>query len=135
MLPPGCGTPPPTAPYSSRQPNVHVAIAGNHDGTTTVKTSSRRSVLAGVTVFAAAAPLRGVKAAPYPERTITLVVPFSPGGSTDILARIVSKHLQRSLARIMHYAALFCTSGELTRADVPSGEIGVRQLVMQRVRG
>ena len=37
--------------------------------------------------------------------------------------------------RIMHYAALFCTSGELTRADVPSGEIGVRQLVMQRVRG
>jgi hypothetical protein len=39
------------------------------------------------------------------------------------------------LARIMHYAALFCTSGELTRAEVPSGEIGVRQLVMQRVRG
>src|SRR5262245_23738905 len=41
----------------------------------------------------------------------------------------------RGLTRIMHYAALFCTSGELTRADVPSGEIGVRQLVMQRVRG
>jgi len=40
-----------------------------------------------------------------------------------------------TLARIMHYAALFCTSGELTRADVPSGEIGVRQLVMQRVWG
>jgi hypothetical protein len=39
------------------------------------------------------------------------------------------------LARIMHYAALFCTSGELTRAEVPSSEIGVRQLVMQRVRG
>ena len=64
-----------------------------------MKTPSRRSVLAGVTVFAAAAPLRGVKAAPYPERTITLVVPFSPGGSTDILARIVSKHLQRSLGQ------------------------------------
>jgi hypothetical protein len=41
----------------------------------------------------------------------------------------------RGLARIMHYAALFCTSGELARADIPSGEIGVRQLVMQRVRG
>jgi hypothetical protein len=39
------------------------------------------------------------------------------------------------LTRIMHYAALFCTSGELARADIPSGEIGVRQLVMQRVRG
>jgi hypothetical protein len=40
-----------------------------------------------------------------------------------------------ALARIMHHAALFCTSGELTRAAVPSGGIGVRQLVMQRVRG
>jgi predicted nucleotide-binding protein len=39
------------------------------------------------------------------------------------------------LACIMHYAAVFCTSGELTRADIPSGEIGARQLVMQRVRG
>jgi hypothetical protein len=38
------------------------------------------------------------------------------------------------LAWIMHYAALFCMSGELTRADIPSGEIGATQLVMQRVR-
>src|ERR1700758_5055311 len=39
--------------------------------------------------------------------------------------------LRRSaLTGIMHHAALFCTSGELTRADVPSGWIGVRQLVM-----
>src|SRR5512138_2944984 len=39
------------------------------------------------------------------------------------------------LARIMHYAALFCMSGARTRADVPSGENGGKQLVMQRVRG
>ena len=37
------------------------------------------------------------RAAPYPERTITLIVPFPAGGSTDILARMVSEHLQRSL--------------------------------------
>ena len=29
----------------------------------------------------------------------------------------------------------FCASGERTRADGPSGEIGVRTLVMQRVWG
>ena len=58
---------------------------------------SRRSVLAGVAGLAATAPWRAARAAPYPERTITLVVPFPPGGSTDILARIVSDHLQRSL--------------------------------------
>jgi tripartite-type tricarboxylate transporter receptor subunit TctC len=62
-------------------------------------TLSRRSVLAGVAGLAAAVPLRGVSAATYPERSITLVVPFAPGGSTDILARIVSEHLQRSLGQ------------------------------------
>ena len=29
----------------------------------------------------------------------------------------------------------FCMSSDRTRADVPSGEIGVKQLVMQRVEG
>jgi ubiquinone/menaquinone biosynthesis C-methylase UbiE len=59
---------------------------------------------------------------------------LQPGGRLYITVH--EKHsLQQYLTRIMHYAALFCTSGELTRADVPSGEIGVRQLVMQRVRG
>ena len=33
----------------------------------------------------------------YPERPISLVVPFAAGGSTDILARIVSDHLQPAL--------------------------------------
>jgi tripartite-type tricarboxylate transporter receptor subunit TctC len=60
-----------------------------------VKTASRRRVLAGMAALAGAAPLRIAGA--YPERPITLVVPFAPGGSTDILARIVSEHLQRSL--------------------------------------
>src|SRR5215813_1187309 len=63
-----------------------------------MKAPSRRSVLAGIAGLAAA-PLRSVNAAPYPERSITLVVPFAPGGSTDILARIVSEHLQRSLGQ------------------------------------
>jgi tripartite-type tricarboxylate transporter receptor subunit TctC len=62
-----------------------------------MKTPSRRCVLAGAAGLAAAASLRSASAAPYPERTVTLIVPFAPGGSTDILARIVSDHLQRSL--------------------------------------
>ena len=62
-----------------------------------MKTPSRRCVLAGVAGLAASALLRSASAAPYPERTVTLIVPFAPGGSTDILARIVSDHLQRSL--------------------------------------
>jgi tripartite-type tricarboxylate transporter receptor subunit TctC len=31
--------------------------------------------------------------APFPSKTITLVVPFSPGGSTDLVSRILAKEL------------------------------------------
>jgi hypothetical protein len=72
-----------------------------------------------------------------------LAIGFDVFGSNNRVRRCCGTHAQSlimkggyaSLAGIMHYAALFCTSGELARADIPSGEIGVRQLVMQRVRG
>ena len=38
----------------------------------------------------------GARAA-YPDRPITLVVPFAPGGPSDIIARIISTAFQRSL--------------------------------------
>jgi tripartite-type tricarboxylate transporter receptor subunit TctC len=37
--------------------------------------------------------------ASYPERTITLIVPFAPGGPTDIIARILSAAFQKSLGQ------------------------------------
>jgi tripartite-type tricarboxylate transporter receptor subunit TctC len=40
---------------------------------------------------------RGARAASYPERTITLVVPFAPGGVTDLGARAFADALQREL--------------------------------------
>ena len=37
--------------------------------------------------------------AAWPERTITLIVPWAPGGSTDILARLLADYLTRSLGQ------------------------------------
>lgn len=48
---------------------------------------------------AAAVPFacRGAGAQAWPARTITLIVPFPPGGSTDVAARIVADHMSHTL--------------------------------------
>lgn len=35
----------------------------------------------------------------YPSQTITLIVPFSAGGPTDVLARILAQHMSRTLGQ------------------------------------
>src|SRR6188472_2033683 len=57
---------------------------------------SRRSILAGAASLAAAPR---AFAQSYPSRPISLLVPWAPGGSTDILARIVAAHLHQSMGQ------------------------------------
>ena len=58
---------------------------------------SRRHVLAAGLAWAATAPCSAHAQAPYPNRTITLVVPFPPGGAVDIMARQYAEPLARLL--------------------------------------
>lgn len=49
-------------------------------------------------IFAAAlAMTAGAFAAGYPEKTVTIVVPFPPGGSTDAIARVLTAQLPGKL--------------------------------------
>ena len=45
------------------------------------------------------APWHTMAADPYPSRPVTVVVPFTPGGSTDIMARHEAQVLQRALGQ------------------------------------
>ncbi len=50
--------------------------------------------------FAAVAALSApVQAQTYPARPITMIVPFAAGGPTDIVARIVSDHMSKTLGQ------------------------------------
>ena len=60
-----------------------------------MRTPTRRAVLMSVSGLTAAASFQVARAENYPEHGITLIVPFAPGGSTDILARVVAHHLQQ----------------------------------------
>ena len=56
-----------------------------------------RKILGAALVGAALLP--AVAAAQWPEKTISLIVPWAAGGSTDILARTLSQHLTQSLGQ------------------------------------
>jgi tripartite-type tricarboxylate transporter receptor subunit TctC len=60
---------------------------------------SRRHALAALLAAAVPAVSVGAARAAYPERVITLIVPFAAGGPTDIIARIVSLAFQKSLGQ------------------------------------
>src|SRR5437660_10567182 len=42
---------------------------------------------------------RIARAQAYPSRPITMIVPFAPGGGTDVAARIVGEHMSRTLGQ------------------------------------
>jgi len=62
-----------------------------------LRSMSRRAAAAGalVALLAAGLPAASAQTAWRPERPITIIVPYSPGGGTDALGRFVAKELSR----------------------------------------
>jgi tripartite-type tricarboxylate transporter receptor subunit TctC len=57
---------------------------------------NRRHVLSGL---ALAALTRSASAQDYPQRPVRVIVPYAPGGASDILARLIQPHLERALGQ------------------------------------
>jgi tripartite-type tricarboxylate transporter receptor subunit TctC len=61
---------------------------------------SRRTTLAALASAALAAAMPSIALAQaYPTRPVRLIVPFAPGGTTDIVARIVAPAMGASLGQ------------------------------------
>ncbi|MFN3658537.1 MAG: Bug family tripartite tricarboxylate transporter substrate binding protein [Pseudolabrys sp.] len=57
----------------------------------------RRSLIAGLSAALLARP--GLAQEKYPARPVTLIVPFAPGGSTDVIARVVAEAMRGPLGQ------------------------------------
>lgn len=61
---------------------------------------NRMLATCGLSLLAAtAAIVAPAKAQDYPTRNITVIVPFAAGGPTDVIARIVTGHMQQTLGQ------------------------------------
>lgn len=60
---------------------------------------SRRTACVGMLLAAAAGLPAAWAQAPYPSKPITLVVPFPPGGPTDLVARVLAQKLGEQMGQ------------------------------------
>src|SRR5437762_12819899 len=59
----------------------------------------RRFLQLAAGTFALPSIARRARAQAYPNRPVTIIVPFAPGGATDVAARIVGEHMSRTLGQ------------------------------------
>ena len=82
---------------------------------------AKRFGMRSVPLLAAAILLAATAAAPaqdYPTRPITVVVPFSAGGPSDVVARIVTEHMAKTLGQSLVIENVGGAGGTLGSARV-----------------
>jgi tripartite-type tricarboxylate transporter receptor subunit TctC len=86
---------------------------------------NRHALRATVLAFAAAALAAAAQQPRFPERAISIVVPFGPGGTTDIMARILADEFGRQLG----------TTTVVVNAAGAGGAIGMANVARAKADG
>jgi len=81
----------------------------------------RRQSLSVLAAAAAAATFPGLALAAYPERPITLIVPWGAGGGTDAVARIIAAELEQELKQPINVVNRTGGSGVVGHQAIASG--------------
>ena len=63
--------------------------------------------------MAAPALLRGAQAQVYPARAVRVIVPFAPGGITDVLARLIAEKWSENLGKQFYVENVTGGSGNI----------------------
>src|SRR5689334_3371125 len=84
----------------------------------TMRLPRRQLLSLAATAAALAAISRIAWAQSYPARQVRIVVPFAPGGPTDIFARLVAQKLTEQLGKQFYIENLGGASGSIGTAQV-----------------
>lgn len=82
----------------------------------------RRSLLGAALAVAGVSRLSQAQTAWAPGRPVTVVVPFSPGGTTDVMARLIAGPMGRSLGQSVMVENVIGAGGNLGAARVAHSE-------------
>lgn len=93
-------------------------------------TLTRRAALGAAAIAASLALSNGALAQAYPNKPITMMVAFAAGGPTDVIARIVSEHMSKTLGQQIIIENVAGAGGTTTTARVAAAAPDGYTLIM-----
>ena len=93
----------------------------------------RRTLLAAAIPLALAAPAVVRAQQPFPSRPVTIVVPFSAGGPTDVISRIVAEGMAKDLGQPVVVENVTGAGGTIAAGRVASARPDGHTLMMHHI--